>query len=836
MKALFALALLFCCSLGATNVIVTHTNGTQTTYADTFAGLQSAIQASASGDLIQCNHGTTYSAPLNAQIVLPYFTGNQQVTIYPDDYQAIPPTGTRIATNSTIVCKIVAAGVTSNPPGFSIPVIAANAAGATIPQVPGAHDFRFYGIKVTVAAGGSANTNAYLITISPSTPTVNSIPTTQTGAPIQAMPQRIVFDHVILTGNAGDPGPCRDIQMNGTGLVVVDSVLDEAKINALDCQAVQGTMCIGCSVINTQVFGNTENLMLGGSDSPVTGYETDGFSARGDYFGAHMPWRTWFSCYNPSTLAGQPECGDFGTGPNNTQMTSGDTRPNCLYYAPDGAGEIWQNNTVGSTLQCPQSSGPCLSTWPYSTGPTWQCNSSGVWQSLGTETLYTGYGNAAVQCCNSSGGNHKDRFEIKDGWGILLEGNYFANGWEATQHELVMLPQSPGNGSVANGYNGHDQFTRGTQNAVVQFSVLRDGFGAISSGAGLCSPNTDPVAGIIYRNLLFDNAADPLRTSYLQSTYSSDIAPYLVSTPNFTTCSGVTGPAALEGGNLFRHITSVNATTALGIEFTTAKPFAAIVPQGLLAGHLWLDSVTDFGNGYPSAIIGGITGDCGVHVDGAYNPVYGAGSGCGTVDVWSPGTALQHSVFPLGANPGGSYVTPYTAGTGYISGTFVPTLMSTVLVAPGPASWSGTAWVYPNLAVNASGTGCGGSACSGIADDYFPDPGADMGTTLGLSEHAIDGGYNANLNFTQPWTYPASSTSAIALWQSPLATGSCTVVTSLNENLSSPSGSHSYSGAHPNWIDTITGLTSHSWYWGAVQCPSADGGGVVLTRPFHFQT
>lgn len=219
--------------------------------------LQGALDRAQLGDTIVLQAGATFSG----SFTLPTKTGTGWIYVQSSAYSSLPAPGTRVTPAHAVFMPTIVASIPNTP---------------AIVTAPGAHHFRFVGIRVMPQAGRFVTNLIHL------------------GGDARALgdlPAWVVFDRCYIHGDP-DVGGRRGIALDGRYVAVVDSHVSDFKERGADTQAVWAHSAPGpFRLINNYFEAAGENVMFGGADSPFDGVVPADIEIRDNLFQKPLTWR-----------------------------------------------------------------------------------------------------------------------------------------------------------------------------------------------------------------------------------------------------------------------------------------------------------------------------------------------------------------------------------------------------------------------------------------------------------------------------------------------------------------------------------------------------------------
>ncbi|MFN7997068.1 MAG: hypothetical protein U0Q18_25870 [Bryobacteraceae bacterium] len=280
-----------------------HSDGTQTSFPDTAAGLQSAVSTSRAADIVECapqSSGVVYDFT-GAQFFLAVASG---VTLRSSDYQSLP--GGRVCAADTAQCA-------SDAPHMC-KIVNNNLASYHLAALQdGTQGFTLDGVEIA-----ASSKCLYCALLATSNSTSRSQDTTQ----------NITFTRLWLHGYFGLPGPEKCLAVwGGVNVTIRNSLLSECgKANGQDGQGIGILSGSGIHISNNAIEAETQNVMIGGGQSTVVGEPPQSITISYNWLFKDLWWKQTYQPYDPS---GQ-----------------------CLYWAGNSHGELWQNTLTGGQFQC----------------------------------------------------------------------------------------------------------------------------------------------------------------------------------------------------------------------------------------------------------------------------------------------------------------------------------------------------------------------------------------------------------------------------------------------------------------------------------------------------
>jgi len=229
----------------------------QTITVNAGGNLQAAINSAPLGSTIVLQAGATFNGPFS----LPNKTGTGWIYVRTSAYSTLPTPGNRVAPSDASKMPTIL--------GTGSPVIA-------LSTQPGAHHFRFVGIRFTPRAGTFA-TN--LLRIGDGERSLAALPTDMT------------FDRCLMESEP-NLGGRRAIGMNGIRIAIVDSHLSGWREEGADSQAIISYNSPGpLKIVNNYLEGAGENFMIGGADALISGMVPSDVEFKGNYVFKPLSWR-----------------------------------------------------------------------------------------------------------------------------------------------------------------------------------------------------------------------------------------------------------------------------------------------------------------------------------------------------------------------------------------------------------------------------------------------------------------------------------------------------------------------------------------------------------------
>jgi hypothetical protein len=219
--------------------------------------LQAALDRVESGGTIVLDANATYSG----NFTLPAKTGSEYITVETSALESLPPQHVRInPTYSKFLPKIV---TPNNDPAIR--------AGG------GSHHYRFVGLEFRPAPGQNPDD---LIQIGPGPEN-----------DLSQVPHDFIFDRVYIHGDPLE-GTKRGIALNGRSIVVQGSYISDIKREGQDSQALCGWSGPGpFTIVNNYLEAAGENVMFGGSLTPVRELLPSDIEIRHNYFYKPFTWK-----------------------------------------------------------------------------------------------------------------------------------------------------------------------------------------------------------------------------------------------------------------------------------------------------------------------------------------------------------------------------------------------------------------------------------------------------------------------------------------------------------------------------------------------------------------
>lgn len=231
-----------------------------TTVVPAGSNLQTAINAAAPGDTLILTAGATYAG----NFTLPNKTGSGTITIRTATPDSNLPAGTRVSPASAP----------------KMPRIVTPNTAAAIATAPGAHDYRFVGVEITI--GPAVAQNYGLVTLGTSGTAQDTL---------AEVPSRISIERSYIHGSA-TAVVRRGVAMNGASLSVVDSYVSDCHETGTDAQALCGWNGPGpMSIVNNYLEGSGENILFGGADPTIPNLVPSDIEIRRNMFSKPLAWR-----------------------------------------------------------------------------------------------------------------------------------------------------------------------------------------------------------------------------------------------------------------------------------------------------------------------------------------------------------------------------------------------------------------------------------------------------------------------------------------------------------------------------------------------------------------
>lgn len=220
------------------------------------SAFQTCLNNAALNSTIVLQAGTTYSG----NFTLPNkTTGSGWIYIVSSNLASLPAAGTRVSpSNAANMPKIVT-------PNYDPAINAAT----------NAHHYRFVGIEFSVVIGVMTY---YVVKIGSGETSIG------------LMPNNFVFDRCYVHGNPNDIAR-RGISLDGVSIAVIDSYISDFKETGADAQAVWGYNTPGpIKIVNNYLEATGENILFGGSDSPITNLVPSDIEIKRNYFFKPLSW------------------------------------------------------------------------------------------------------------------------------------------------------------------------------------------------------------------------------------------------------------------------------------------------------------------------------------------------------------------------------------------------------------------------------------------------------------------------------------------------------------------------------------------------------------------
>ena len=523
------------------------------------------------------------------------------------------------------------------------------------------------------------------------------------------------------------------------------------------------------SVFSTTLFANTGYLEI--SNSTIMAFNTTleshafgGVNGEGPFYARNNEFRT--SQIGSIFGGGQPTI----TG---IRARSASFLGN-YYYRP----WLWRvtGGTVNPSGTCQYDANGGESYNQTASGHWWLCV-NGAWADQGAGTTPIPY--CQTPGCGGVGGAaiDKNHFEIKNGWGFTVDGNWLQNGWQP-----AML---------------------GQKGACVLLNQVDD------TGLGDFEPQAT-IFGLQFTNNVCDSAGHGIDVGVIGGPYNH-VPDQLTFANNLFTNIGL--PNIVGAGNFDAVLVEIQNS----LHYTYDHNTFLLNNRSLGAmGHGQLVRNASVAPLAPGVLTW--TNNIAVHgFWGLYDDYDSMASTNGTITLDYPNANIQSSIVitteTAACSPGGSGNCGQTEWAG-------PS--PACLTCYYPTSFSSVFQNYPsNLAVNSTYAGRG---------QYGTDPGADLPVIAWSTRGAISGAPNPYLDFriralrvndaTAAFTYTAPDT------------GACALIIANNNNFSLPVYNSSDTGDNPDRYLMVTGLSPRTRYWWKMTCGTSNYGrsGVLLTR------
>jgi Right handed beta helix region len=225
---------------------------------------QKALNDAAPGDTIVLEAGATYVGPF----ILPKKRGSETdaawITIQTSALDRLPGEGQRVTpAHQALLPKLVAPGQATK----------------SLQTDPGAHHYRLIGIEFKPVDSKVDVRNIVWLSDD------------RDGQSLAEQPHHITLDRCYVHGYP-DSEQVRGVALNGANLSVINSYISDIHHQWQDSQAVWGATGPGPFLIeNNYLEAAGENVMFGGTDSPITGLVPSDIVIKRNHFNKPLTWR-----------------------------------------------------------------------------------------------------------------------------------------------------------------------------------------------------------------------------------------------------------------------------------------------------------------------------------------------------------------------------------------------------------------------------------------------------------------------------------------------------------------------------------------------------------------
>jgi hypothetical protein len=375
--------------------------------------LQDAINKAQPGDTILLQAGATFTG----NFTLPAKSGATYITI-------------RSAAADT---SFPAANARIDPRYASLlPKIKSSNTASALTTASGAHHWRLQFLEFQANSGGLGE----IIRLGSSSATT---------AASQA--HDIVIDRVYIHGDA-KLGTKRGIALNSGDTTIVNSYVSDVKAVGQDSQAICGWNGPGpYRIENNYLEAAGENVMFGGSTPAIVNLVPSSITLRRNHFTKNLAWRNAIVAAPVATAT----AGSGGT------LAAGTYAYRVVAYLPCGNNTTCRSAASAEVKATTSASGSVTVKWPAISGATSYRiygRTAGAANQYWTATTTTFVDSGAAGTSGSaptSAGNKwvvKNLLEVKNGRGVLIEGNVFEYVWAQDQKGYAILFTPANNGSA----------------------------------------------------------------------------------------------------------------------------------------------------------------------------------------------------------------------------------------------------------------------------------------------------------------------------------------------------------------------------------------------------
>jgi hypothetical protein len=425
--------------------------------------LQTALNSAQPGDTILLQAGATFTG----NFTLPVKSGTAYITIRSSAADtSLPAANVRIDPRyAAYLPKLKSAN--------SVPVLGTAA---------GAHHWRLQFLEFQGNAGGSAEM-------------------LRLGSSSEANPanqaRQIVIDRVYIHGEPKS-GTRRGIALNSGDTTIINSYISDIKAIGQDSQAIAGWNGPGpYRIENNYLEAAGENIMFGGSTPTIQNLVPSNISIRRNHFSKNLAWKNAIAA-TPVVTATAGAAGSLAAGTYAYRVVAYITCGNKQTCTSTASTEVKATVTASKSVNL---------TWKSVSGATsyrvygrTPGSQKLYWTVTTTSFVDTGAAGTSGTVPTATGTRWvvKNLFEVKNGRGILIEGNLLEYSWAQDQKGYAVLLTPANNGSAP---------WTAVQDITFQYNTVRH------VGAGMQIMGRDGTRGseisrnIIVRHNLFDDVS-----------------------------------------------------------------------------------------------------------------------------------------------------------------------------------------------------------------------------------------------------------------------------------------------------------------------------------------
>jgi hypothetical protein len=425
--------------------------------------LQTALNSAQPGDTILLQAGVTFTG----NFTLPAKSGTAYITIR----------------SSAADASLPAANVRIDPRFASyLPKLKSANASPVLATAAGAHHWRLQFLEFQGNIGGSAE----MLRLGSSS---------EANAANQA--RQIVIDRVYIHGEPKS-GTRRGIALNSGDTTIVNSYISDIKTIGQDSQAICGWNGPGpYKIENNYLEAAGENVMFGGATPTIQNLVPSNITLRRNHFSKNLAWKNAIAA-TPVATATAGSAGSLGAGTYAYRVVAYTACGNNQTCTSTASAEVKATVTASKSVNL---------TWKSVSG----AKSYRVYgRTAGTQKLYwtvtttsfvdTGAAgtSGAVPTATGTRWVVKNLLEVKNGRGILIEGNLLEYSWAQDQKGYAILFTPANNGSAP---------WTAVQDITFQYNTVRH------VGAGMQIMGKDATRGseysrnIVVRHNLFDDVS-----------------------------------------------------------------------------------------------------------------------------------------------------------------------------------------------------------------------------------------------------------------------------------------------------------------------------------------